>query len=335
MAYCDRLILTACLIAVAGCGGSGGNAAPGTADDFIGRLLAGFCKLDVACGSAPDLPTCLALQQVDTTDLLTLNADIASGKVHYDKAKAQACLQYFDRYTSTACTRGALAALDVTGNEACGQVFIGTVGEGGVCFSSSECTSTRCRQTTANCSPAHACCPGTCVALPTPIPAGADCSASLPEQDCVKGSYCFTTASSSSATCVIPSQVRGTPCSIIYECASPLFCRVDPGATTGTCQPAAATGAPCISNLGACDDLRDYCDKTTGVCTRLVAVGGACDPAQQNCVYYADCLGSICVSRSPERGACNPTDGPNCLGTLECSATTDTCGFPANAGACM
>jgi hypothetical protein len=83
-----------------------------------------------------------------------------------------------------------------------------------------------------------------------------------------------------------------------------------------------------VVSFGACDDLRDYCDKTTAKCTRLMAVGASCDPAQSNCIGYASCLGGACVAMSPERGACDAANGPTCLGDLECSPPTSTCGFP-------
>ena len=164
---------------------------------------------------------------------------------------------------------------------------------------------------------------------PTPIPVGGDCSAPLPGQGCATGAACLPSGSLGD----VPGagegrrERRARRC---YDCASPLFCALDAAGGTGTCQPAASTGAPCntVVSFGACDDLRDYCDKTTAKCTRLGAVGASCDPAQQNCIGYASCLGGTCVAMSPERGACDTTNGPTCLGDLECSSQTSTCGFP-------
>jgi len=335
MTFSNRLIL-ALLLGVVGCGGSSSKGAPATIDEFLDRFVTELCTINVACGSMPDMATCRASLQIETTDLLTVKADIAAGKIRYDGAKAGACLDYAHRLYSSGCTRSATA--DTSGNDACEVVLVGTVANGGACFLSTECASARCQQADTACLPAHQCCAGTCVAKPAPIPAGADCSASLPDQNCAEGSYCLTTATSTTPTCLVPSKVVGTPCSSLFDCASPLFCDADPSTGTGTCQRAAASGAACNSDVlfGSCDDLREVCSTATGTCTPRGAVGAACDPLQTlSCLSYAECIGSTCVALSPERGACNATDGPGCLGDLECSPSTSTCGFPANAGACL
>ena len=79
-------------------------------DEFNSRFYAALCTMEVACGDMPDRPTCLASLQLDTTDVQTLKADIASGKVHYDSAKAEACLEYWERLYGSACTQTAMAA---------------------------------------------------------------------------------------------------------------------------------------------------------------------------------------------------------------------------------
>jgi hypothetical protein len=134
-----------------------------------------------------------------------------------------------------------------------------------------------------------------------------------------------------------PSKVKGTTCASFFECASPLYCDMDATTGTGTCQPAAATGAACNPDVrfGSCDDNKDYCEASTATCTRVGAVGAACDSTQYNCLGYATCLGGTCVAMSSERGTCDTANGPGCLGDLECSATTNTCGFTASAGACV
>src|SRR4051812_30092813 len=167
-----RLILVSLCTAVGvGCGG--GNAAPGNIDEFINRFYGALCTMQVACGDMPDKPTCLASVQLDTTDFLTLKADIDSGKVHYDSAKAGACLAYAERLYGSACTRTALAAVDVMGSEACGEDFVGTVADGGACSSSFQCASAQCAPTDPACLPSQQCCAGSCTAKRAPIPAGA------------------------------------------------------------------------------------------------------------------------------------------------------------------
>jgi hypothetical protein len=329
MTYSNRLLLVS-LCVVAGCGGSSGHAAPGDLDAFLTQFMNVLCTLEVSCGSMPDIPTCDASLQRDSTEFATLRADIASGKVRYDGAKASACIDYYHRAYSGPCTRSGLAAVNTTtGSEACSEFIVGSVAEGGACFSSPECASSNCTLADAMCSRSRQCCAGTCAAKPTPIPVGGDCSAPLPGQGCLPGAGCFSTGSLGSPTCQVPTTVQGAACATLFDCATPLFCALDTVGGTGTCQPSASTGAPCntVVSFGACDDLRDYCDKTTAKCTRLVAVGAPCDTAQQNCIGYASCLGGTCVAMSPERGACDVTNGPTCLGDLECSSQTFTCGF--------
>jgi hypothetical protein len=331
MIYANRAFLVS-LLAVAGCGGGSGHAAPGDLDAFLTQFLNLVCRLGVSCGSMPDLPTCEATMQRDSTEFATLRADIASGKVRYDAAKASACLDYQNRVYGGACTRSALAAASSTiGSEACAEVLVGSVAEGGPCFSAFECTSASCRQADTTCSRSRQCCPGTCSVKPTSIAVGADCSSLLPGQTCATGAVCISTGSQGSPTCQVPAKTAGASCAMAFECATPLFCALDAAGGTGTCQAPAATGASCNTVVGAaaCDDVRDYCDQASGQCTPRVAVGASCDPTQQNCVFYGSCLGGTCVAMSPERGACDATNGPSCLGDLECSSQTFTCGFPA------
>jgi hypothetical protein len=329
MTHASRSLLVG-VVVVAGCGGGSGRAAAGDLDAFLTQFFKMVCGLEVSCGSMPDLPTCEASLQPDSTEFATLRADIASGRVRYDGAKASACLDYDNRLYGGPCTHTALAAASTsTGSEACGEILAGSVAEGGACFSAFECVSANCRPADTTCSRSRQCCPGTCAPKPTPIAVGGDCSSPLPGEVCATGAVCMSTGGSS--TCQMPAKVAGEPCAMPFECATPLFCAFDAAGGTGTCQRPAATGASCntVVSTGTCDDVRDYCDQASGKCTPRLAVGTSCDPAQQNCVLYASCLGATCVAMSPERGACDAANGPTCLGELECSSQTFTCGFPA------
>jgi hypothetical protein len=335
MTYFNRSILASLpivsLLFVAGCGPSSSHGNPADLDAYLAQFADALCNLDVSCGSMPDVATCKATLRLDSTEIATVRADIASGKAHYDAAMAGACMDYVKRIYGGPCTRSALASVDTTaGDEVCSKVIVGSVADGGACFSAAECASANCAEADTTCLRSRACCAGTCAAKPTPIPVGGDCSALQPGQSCAAGSSCFSTGSAGSSTCQVPSKVAGTSCTSTLECASPLFCARDSSSATGTCQPSGATGAACnaTATYGACDDLRDYCDPTTAKCTRRGAAGAACDAAAGTCIGYTSCLGGTCVAMSPERGACNTTDGPTCLGDLECSSQTFTCGFP-------
>lgn len=332
----SRLLVVSVLAAgAAGCGGASG--APGDVDAFLSRFYAAACTIQVSCGDMPDRPTCLASLPLDGTDLRTLRADVASGKVHYDSTKGGACLAYAERLYGSACTRTALAAVDTTGRDTCDEVFVGTVADGGACALSFQCASGTCALTDNACLPAQQCCAGSCAATKAPIPVGADCGGSLDNLNCETGSVCTVTATVSSPKCITPSKVVGTACLVAYECASPLFCDIAVATSTGTCQPSAARGVPCNSYVGtgSCDDLRDYCPVSTDTCTPRGEAGAPCSSLDPNsCLGSAQCIGSTCVALSPESGACDSTNGSGCLGGLECSPQTDTCGFPAGAGAC-
>ena len=79
----------------------------------------------------------------------------------------------------------------------------------------------------------------------------------------------------------------------------------------------------------------DYCDTATGTCTPRVAPGGTCDAAQFNGVSYATCMGTTCIARPVVGQACDPMNGPSCLGSLDCDATTNKCVvFPTTSGVC-
>ena len=93
MAYFNRSILASLFLVsflsvplffVPGCGPSSGHANPGDLDAYVSQFEDALCKLDVSCGAMPDVPTCMASLQVDSTELATLRADISSGRVRFD-----------------------------------------------------------------------------------------------------------------------------------------------------------------------------------------------------------------------------------------------------------
>jgi hypothetical protein len=175
---------------------------------------------------------------------------------------------------------------------------------------------------------------------------------------------------------------NGASCTTPWQCASGR-CSVDSINACGACVPVAALGEPCISTLlgtdcadnlvcaltptspttpvcaapvslgGACADTSvcpgdDYCDLTTHVCTKLPALGQACDA---NAFYYCDPTktGAVCDSTSgtclavtaiSTGGACGLVDGgiSSCAGTCAYSnpdGGEGTCNpFGAEGAAC-
>jgi hypothetical protein len=319
-------------------GGGGAGGGPVGFAELESRFKAAACQRAVACKETPDLATCMASIQEEPGYVATIESDIASGKLVYDGAAAESCIEAIESVYGAACTRTAVAAASGQSfTDSCAGVFAGTVGPGGACFFSEECADGGlCEQTDLTCPRDLQCCAGTCAAQPAPIPVGGDCSAGLPNQSCASGSYCNTALSGASMTCVVPSTVVGTPCSPSTLCGAPLFCNLD-SSGTGTCQPPAATGAPCNARVGntSCDSMLDACDATSATCTPRAAVGGTCDVTQNNCVLEADCVGSTCVARLQAGQVCTQGTAPYCLGSLNCDSTTNLCTLAPVGGACQ
>jgi len=115
-------------------------------------------------------------------------------------------------------------------------------------------------------------------------------------------------------------------------CAAALYCDLDFATGMGACRRPATTGGPCNVNVGStsCDDRRDYCDATTGTCTRRVGPDGDCSVGQV-CVGYTQCQGTTCVALPAPGQSCGSLP---CLGSLQCDPATSTCVLPQDT-ACM
>jgi hypothetical protein len=326
-------ILLLPLLAVAACDD---KKTPANLNEYVSRLAALICKYNVACAGTPDMASCMASTLQDSAEIAAVEADIASGTTKYDAAMANACLEWFEHYTSAGCTQSGLAAVGLEGEAACAGVLVGTVAPGGACSISTECANSGlCQPTEPTC--AQQCCPGTCLAPAAPIPVGGDCSTLQPNQSCATGSFCLP-VTGGTPTCFVQLTVEGSSCASIYACASPLFCDMPSSTGTGTCRRLAASGAACnsiVASYLSCDDIRDTCDAATNTCVRRTAVGGTCDAARSPCVAYALCQLGTCVAYTKPGAACTPGATPDCLGSLECSAQTNTCVAPSSDGSCI
>jgi hypothetical protein len=336
MAYPSRArsrvapILLLPLLAAAACDG---KKTPANLGEYVSALAALICKYNVACEGTPDMASCVASTFQNPEEIAVIEADIASGKTKYDAANANACIEWFESYTSAGCTQSGRAAVGLEGEDACARVLVGTVAAGGACIASTECANSGlCQPTEPSC--AQQCCPGTCIAPAAPIPVGGDCSTLQPNQSCATGSFCLP-VTGGTPTCFVPSSVEGSTCDRRFGCTSPLFCDLD---GTGTCRRTAASGAACESSAPdyvPCDDSRDTCSPTTNTCVRRTAVGGTCGPAGPACVGYALCVSGTCVAYPKPGAACTPGATPDCLGSLECSTQTNTCVVPPSDGSCI
>ncbi len=109
----------------------------------------------------------------------------------------------------------------------------------------------------------------------------------------------------------------GEPCITPYECSTSA-CYVAPGATCGTCRPAAGEGE-------ACDDVETLCgpylDCVHGACEHRRPLGEECDDDTELCESGLACVGGECGEPIAEGDPCDA----NAL-TYECAQGT-YCGF--------
>ena len=184
-------------LGAASCGGGSGRSVP--VDDFEGDLLSAECDFLIICGAVPDRATCLASVRLDSARFATLKTDIAAGTVAYDGQAAGACVDVFKNLMS--CKQTVMGDVQQRLDATCGKVFTGSLPAGGACFFDEECANRGlCRNETCS---SNGCCAGTCLARPTPIPLGGDCSNPLPDQYCIEGTVCAANAAGG-GTCKAP-----------------------------------------------------------------------------------------------------------------------------------
>jgi hypothetical protein len=293
-------LVLALLSTLSGCGGGGGDANPFRL--FQAARVTADCQIEVLCGEAPEQATCESGAHDYAHEDDTLQADIAAGRVVYDGAKAQACIDRMNGVTS--CAGGYLSVVLQTVSS-CWDVLTGQVPAGGTCYFDEECAGRAGCVITLGCDLFTQCCAGTCSATPLAIAEGADCSGG---EACVPGTFC--SSSTTPATCMASPSTVGASCTESTHCAAPLYC----SPTTSTCQELPLTGAPCAldGSYGgiSCQNPLDTCDRTTNTCVRLAGPGEACDPTRDNCVAYASCdpTANVCVDKPVSHQA--PTSGP-------------------------
>jgi hypothetical protein len=318
--------------AIAGCGGGsgggGGGSGPLAFSQFESSYASENCRLEVLCEEFPSQALCLSSAQMHTHEQDTLVEDVATGKVVYDAAMAQACI---DALTSvTSCTRNPVTSSGVDITSTCGSVLTGAVALGASCFYSGECAlGGACQTTATNCTSSE-CCAGVCVAQSPTVGAGGDCS--LGHGVCAPETVCVRNPTTAAQTCQAPVGA-GAPCTAGNACTVPLFCDT----ITGTCQAPAATGAPCDYNGDGvvCANPADRCNSVGSVCMAPLAVGSACDPNSDACVSYATCDANTrsCAQRPTTGQTCDPY-GPSCLASV-CDSMSLTCTVPPpTPGAC-
>ena len=197
---------------------AGAVAAPSRSTISRAIGLSAECDFLIICGAVPDRATCLASLRVDSAWFATLKTDVAAGTVAYDGHAAGACVDVFKNLMS--CKQTVMGDVQQRFDR-CGKAFTGLLPAGGACFFDEECANRGlCRNQ--SCS-SNGCCAGTCLARPTPIPLGGDCSNPLAEQDCIEGTVCAANAAGG-GTCKAP-LAAGARCGPYDRCALPFLWR--------------------------------------------------------------------------------------------------------------
>lgn len=304
-------LIAAASVLVPAC--SGEDPAPTTGgpisiEAYRAELEKAGCELAVRCGLMPDQATCLDVSSpgIDTLQLL---ADVVYGTVTYDAAAARTCVEAF---------RGAgcdtLASSRKALEQACANVFKGTVAEGGACVVDDECSGDA-RCDLEMCMGGGACCLGKCAPKPARVSLGGDCAM----DPCEESAYCDSEDDGmGNVTATCEKRVdNGQPCKDADGCLDGLGCDTSGG---GTCYKLSKEGEPCNANLKSqvCLRIDNWCHDVDKKCSKLPAAGEPCTP-DNKCLASAHCDAGTCKARLLEGAECTQMEGSiPCLGSLKC-----------------
>lgn len=268
----SALVLTAAL----SCGGGDDDDSGPAVEDLPPLIVERLCAEIEDCFDARSLEQLYGkvgckgrlMAQVEDGDFAALQDAVDDGRVKYDNAKLDACL---NQLKGLGCDIATSRALNV---DACDQVFRGTVERGDECVVDAECKGVSfCNMTDE--------CPGQCSAL---LKAGDACEGN---DNCENGLFC-----TKAKTCAAPAR-NGDACGVDVggECAPGLACigaKVDAGIPggcralsdvfTGKLDDACDydTGKLCAKDLSCVARRND--DNTVSLkCEEPVGSGDACD----------------------------------------------------------
>ncbi len=309
------------------------SAGPPTPQAFDLALAQTFCGYDVRCGSrgASEQAKC----EQDAAPLratyppgYSLADAVAAGRLAYDPAAAQACV---DAWAKAGCT----VDQQILANTACDGVFTPAVAPGGACRWDGECVGGWCDGSL------EAGCAGTCKAL---LVEGAACDPS--DDRCAGADFCHPDAKTCTARAGL-----GAACSPSARCQHGLFCLSDPapdggapdaGAPPATCRAPGQVGDGCAVFFFGNDTCTPelYCDDSVAapVCRARVGAGASC-PSFAACRDGLDCVGLS--SQAPGRcspnldlgAACDPSlDESGCPLDTRCDAAAKKCLARGNPG---
>jgi hypothetical protein len=321
-----------------GTGGTGTGAGP-TIDQLPALFAKAVCDRTESCfgpayavfARGEDCTTATT-KSVAEGDLAAAAGLVASGKLTYDPAKAQACL---DAYKKLTC-----AELDNPSPAACEQAFGGKGAPGDACTTGSECgPGSFCE--------AGAACPGKCAAKKG---AGLACTRS---EGCEPGLHCDGSGKCAARV------ADGAACGAKLECEVGSLCLGDSKAKAqdkGTCTPSpqafsAGIGAACDLDAGPFCAAGTVCQlgeiSATGAtftCAAPVTTGKACRlavpdacPADEYCPTDATAkppvFDGVCTKRPAAGQPCGASvTGGVCAPYAVCRRDTAT---PGGAGTCV
>jgi hypothetical protein len=303
----SALVLTAAL----SCGGDddGGDSGPAV-EDLPPLLAERLCAEVEDCLDARSLAQlfgksgCKArvLAQIEDGDFAAIQAAIEDDRVVYDGSKIDACL---DQLEGLGCAFATVRALN---QDACDQVFGGTVERGGECEIDAECEGVSfCKMTDK--------CPGTCAAL---LEAGDACDTN---DQCENGLVC-----SADKQCAAPA-AEGDACGgdVGGECAPGLACIGEKDDSAGTCRA--------LSDLFT-GKLGDDCDYDTG---KLCDADLSCVARRDGTTVSLKCEQRVGSGQACHFGAPSPCpDGEYCDADISAGIVDGQCRALPKAGeACV
>jgi hypothetical protein len=262
--------------------------------DYCDEYAGITCEAAERCGCLEGVPVsfCLAYQadecQGDVID------PVEAGRYAYDALEAGRCLAAM-RSMLRDCTGESLYWPD-----ACDDMLVGLVPEGGACDGDSECAGDL------------ECYSDACTRLPR------EGEACLAGSDCASGHFCGDD--------VLCHRNRGAgqPCPEgDTACEDDLYC----DSRTTTCEPYLGAGESCAHDAYACDDDL-YCSPATSTCRPVPGAGGDCADSSGECADGSYCdVDDVCRA---QRGGGQPcTEDEQCL-SWECAdgtCTEDPCGI--------
>jgi hypothetical protein len=317
--------LAAGLALAAGCGDS--SSPPATAGDLCRAMVRAEVSRFDRCSTHGNYDW--AFQSFN--DCQTAQEAADAGRVVYDAAKAQACLDALGAIPCTAVNREKPPFAFVDFQTACAEALVPQVADGGTCFNALgfECTSGRCSLSggeaclagglceaaagenepcdVLGCRPGLLCVDSTCVP-PAVVGAGADCSAD--ETFCADGQYC-------DAGLCAGRKAASETCAGDEECRTGLYC-----GTGNVCTAYLRQGGDCAAGRCAADLVCDAGDR----CATPPRLGDECAP--RDTVRAADLRGGTCAEGWCDTSQLTPTCVPFLAPGDPCSPFADVaCGF--------